>query len=34
MELPFKPGWLGHCIDVDPYYLAKAQEFGYHPEII
>jgi len=25
----------GHCIGVDPYYLAqKAQEFGYHPEII
>ncbi|WP_442267262.1 nucleotide sugar dehydrogenase [Tenacibaculum sp. ZS6-P6] len=34
--LPFKPGLVGgHCIGVDPYYLAqKAQEFGYHPEII
>src|SRR5690606_7799025 len=34
--LPFKPGLVGgHCIDVDPYYLAqRAQEFGYHPEII
>src|SRR5690554_1810527 len=34
--LPFKPGLVGgHCIDVDPYYLAqKAQEVGYHPEII
>jgi len=34
--LPFKPGLVGgHCIGVDPYYLAqKAQEEGYHPEII
>jgi UDP-N-acetyl-D-galactosamine dehydrogenase len=34
--LPFKPGLVGgHCIGVDPYYLAqKAQEFGYHTEII
>ncbi|QBA63897.1 nucleotide sugar dehydrogenase [Muriicola soli] len=34
--LPFKPGLVGgHCIGVDPYYLAqKAQEVGYHPEII
>lgn len=34
--LPFKPGLVGgHCIGVDPFYLAqKAQEFGYHPEII
>ncbi|MCL2348207.1 MAG: nucleotide sugar dehydrogenase [Planctomycetaceae bacterium] len=34
--LPFRPGLVGgHCIGVDPYYLAqKAQEFGYHPEII
>lgn len=34
--LPFKPGLVGgHCIGVDPYYLAqKAQEHGYHPEII
>lgn len=34
--LPFKPGLVGgHCIGVDPYYLAqKAQEFGYHPGII
>lgn len=33
---PFKPGLVGgHCIGVDPYYLAqKAQELGYHPEII
>jgi UDP-N-acetyl-D-galactosamine dehydrogenase len=32
----FKPGLVGgHCIGVDPYYLAqKAQEVGYHPEII
>ena len=32
----FKPGLVGgHCIGVDPYYLAqKAQELGYHPEII
>jgi UDP-N-acetyl-D-galactosamine dehydrogenase len=34
--LPFKPGLAGgHCIGIDPYYLAqKAQEYGYHPEII
>ncbi|NTW83806.1 MAG: nucleotide sugar dehydrogenase [Chlorobiaceae bacterium] len=34
--LPFKPGLVGgHCIGVDPYYLAqKAQECGYHPEVI
>ena len=34
--LPFKPGLVGgHCIGVDPYSLAqKAQEKGYHPEII
>ena len=34
--LKFKPGLVGgHCIGVDPYYLAqKAQESGYHPEII
>ncbi|CAL2094261.1 nucleotide sugar dehydrogenase [Tenacibaculum sp. 190524A02b] len=34
--LPFKPGLVGgHCIGVDPYYLAqRAQEFGYHPGII
>ncbi len=34
--LSFKPGLVGgHCIGVDPYYLAqKAQEAGYHPEII
>ena len=34
--LPFKPGLVGgHCIGVDPYYLAqKALEVGYHPEII
>ncbi len=34
--LPFRPGLVGgHCIGVDPYYLAqKAQEAGYHPEII
>ena len=34
--LPFKPGLVGgHCIGVDPYYLAqKAQEHGYNPEII
>jgi len=34
--LPFKPGLVGgHCIGVDPFYLAqKAQEAGYHPEII
>lgn len=34
--LKFQPGLVGgHCIGVDPYYLAqKAQEMGYHPEII
>ncbi len=34
--LPFKPGLVGgHCIGVDPYYLAqRARQFGYHPEII
>ena len=34
--LKFKPGLVGgHCIGVDPYYLAqKAQQVGYHPEII
>ena len=34
--LQFKPGLVGgHCIGVDPYYLAqKAQEYGYYPEII
>ena len=34
--LSFKPGLVGgHCIGVDPYYLAqKSQEYGYHPEII
>lgn len=34
--LNFKPGLVGgHCIGVDPFYLAqKAQQFGYHPEII
>ncbi|HHM04794.1 MAG TPA: Vi polysaccharide biosynthesis UDP-N-acetylglucosamine C-6 dehydrogenase TviB [Gammaproteobacteria bacterium] len=34
--LPFRPGLVGgHCIGVDPYYLThKAQELGYHPEII
>ena len=34
--LDFKPGLVGgHCIGVDPYYLAQiAQEYGYHPEII
>lgn len=34
--LPFRPGLVGgHCIGVDPYYLAqKAQKMGYHPEII
>ncbi|WP_395074257.1 nucleotide sugar dehydrogenase [Flavobacterium sp.] len=34
--LPFKPGLVGgHCIGVDPYYLAqKAQQMGYNPEII
>ena len=34
--LPFKPGLVGgHCIGVDPYYLThRAQEVGYHPEVI
>ena len=34
--LPFEPGLVGgHCIPVDPYYLThKAQELGYHPELI
>ena len=34
--LPFRPGLVGgHCIGVDPYYLThKAQELGYHPEVI
>ncbi len=34
--LPFKPGLVGgHCIGVDPYYLAQcAQQYGYNPEII
>ncbi|CAM3562606.1 nucleotide sugar dehydrogenase [Erysipelothrix urinaevulpis] len=34
--LPFSPGLVGgHCIGIDPYYLThKAQEVGYHPEII
>jgi UDP-N-acetyl-D-galactosamine dehydrogenase len=34
--LPFRPGLVGgHCIGVDPYYLAQcAQSYGYHPEII
>ena len=34
--LPFRPGLVGgHCIGVDPYYLThKAEEVGYHPEII
>ncbi|MDH4273946.1 MAG: Vi polysaccharide biosynthesis UDP-N-acetylglucosamine C-6 dehydrogenase TviB [Gammaproteobacteria bacterium] len=34
--LPFRPGLVGgHCIGVDPYYLThKAQEIGYHPEVI
>ena len=34
--LPFHPGLVGgHCIGVDPYYLThKAQEIGYHPEVI
>jgi UDP-N-acetyl-D-galactosamine dehydrogenase len=34
--LPFRPGLVGgHCIGVDPYYLAyKAQEIGYNPEMI
>ncbi|SER75125.1 UDP-N-acetyl-D-galactosamine dehydrogenase [Vreelandella subterranea] len=34
--LPFRPGLVGgHCIGVDPYYLThKAQQVGYHPEVI
>jgi UDP-N-acetyl-D-galactosamine dehydrogenase len=34
--LPFTPGLVGgHCIGVDPYYLtSKAEELGYHPEVI
>ena len=34
--LPFRPGLVGgHCISVDPYYLThKAQELGYHPQVI
>ena len=34
--LPFTPGLVGgHCIGVDPYYLtAKAEQLGYHPEVI
>ncbi len=34
--LPFRPGLVGgHCIGVDPYYLTyKAQQIGYHPQII
>ena len=34
--LPFKPGLVGgHCIGVDPYYLThRAQEIGYHPEVV
>ena len=34
--LPFRPGLVGgHCISVDPYYLThKAQQIGYHPEVI
>jgi UDP-N-acetyl-D-galactosamine dehydrogenase len=34
--LPFKPGLVGgHCIGVDPYYLTnRAQEMGYHPEVV
>ena len=34
--LPFKPGLVGgHCIGVDPYYLAhKAESLGYHPAVI
>ncbi len=34
--LPFKPGLVGgHCIGVDPYYLAhKATSLGYHPQVI
>ena len=34
--LPFRPGMVGgHCIGVDPYYLThKAEEVGYHPEVV
>lgn len=34
--LPFRPGLVGgHCISVDPYYLThKAQQLGYHPEVV
>lgn len=34
--LPYKPGLVGgHCIGVDPYYLAhKAESLGYHPQVI
>lgn len=34
--LPFRPGLVGgHCIGVDPYYLThKAEDLGYHPEVI
>jgi UDP-N-acetyl-D-galactosamine dehydrogenase len=34
--LPFRPGLVGgHCIGVDPYYLTyKAQQLGYHPQMI
>jgi UDP-N-acetyl-D-galactosamine dehydrogenase len=34
--LPFRPGLVGgHCIGVDPFYLThRAQEVGYHPEVI
>ena len=34
--LPFRPGMVGgHCIGVDPYYLThKAEELGYHPEVL
>ena len=34
--VPFRPGMVGgHCISVDPYYLThKAEEVGYHPEVI
>ena len=34
--LKFKPGLVGgHCIGVDPYYLAhKSESLGYHPEVI
>lgn len=34
--LPFRPGMVGgHCIGVDPYYLThKAEELGYHPQVL